>query len=44
MGVPPATVIPWLSLAGLCVGVPLLAGGLAWLAVRRHPQMTRRMT
>jgi putative ABC transport system permease protein len=41
--VPPVIVIPWLSLTGLCVCVPLLAAGLAWIAVRRHPQMTRRM-
>jgi putative ABC transport system permease protein len=44
MTVPPVTVIPWLSLAGLCVGVPLLSAGLAWMAIRRHPQLTRRMT
>jgi hypothetical protein len=41
--VPPVIVIPWLSLVALCVGVPPLAAGLAWTAVRRHPQMTRRM-
>jgi putative ABC transport system permease protein len=40
---PPIIVIPWLHLVAVCVGVPLLAAGLAWLAVRRHPQMTRRM-
>jgi putative ABC transport system permease protein len=40
---PPMIVIPWLSLAALCVGVPLLAGGFAWVAVRRHPQLTRRL-
>jgi putative ABC transport system permease protein len=40
--VPPVIVIPWLSLAALCVGVPLLAAGFAWTAVRRHPQLTRR--
>ena len=40
---PPIIVIPWLHLVAICVGVPLLAGGLAWLAVRRHPQMTRRL-
>jgi putative ABC transport system permease protein len=38
----PVIVIPWLSLVALCVGVPLLAAGLAWAAARRHPQMTRR--
>jgi putative ABC transport system permease protein len=39
----PVIVIPWLNLVAMCVGVPLLAAGLAWVAVRRHPQMTRRM-
>jgi putative ABC transport system permease protein len=39
----PTIVIPWLHLIAICVGVPLLAAGLAWLAVRRHPQMTRRL-
>jgi putative ABC transport system permease protein len=41
--VPPVIVVPWLSLAALCVGVPLLSAGLAWTAVRRHPRLTRRM-
>ena len=40
---PPTIVIPWLPLVAVCVAVPMLAGGLAWLAVRRHPQMTRRL-
>jgi len=39
----PTTVIPWLHLVAVCVGVPLLAGALAWTAVRRHPQMARRL-
>jgi putative ABC transport system permease protein len=39
----PVIVIPWLPLVAVCVGVPLLAAGLAWLAVRRQPQMTRRL-
>jgi putative ABC transport system permease protein len=39
----PIIVIPWLHLVAVCVGVPLLAAGLAWGAVRRHPQMTRRL-
>jgi putative ABC transport system permease protein len=39
----PVIVIPWLPLVAVCVAVPLLAGGLAWLAVRRHPQVTRRL-
>ncbi|MHB8186626.1 MAG: FtsX-like permease family protein [Dermatophilaceae bacterium] len=40
---PPTIAIPWLPLIAVCVGVPLLAAGLAWIAVRRHPQMTRRL-
>ena len=40
---PPIIVIPWLPLVAVCAGVPLLAAGLAWVAVRRHPQMTRRI-
>jgi putative ABC transport system permease protein len=40
---PPTIVIPWLPLVAVCVAVPLLAAGLAWIAVRRHPQMTRRL-
>jgi len=39
----PVIMIPWLPLLGLVILVPLLAAGLAWLAVRRHPQMTRRL-
>jgi len=39
----PLIVIPWLPLLGLVLLVPLLAAGLAWIAVRRHPQMTRRL-
>jgi len=39
----PTIEIPWLPLLGIVVVVPLLAGALAWLAVRRHPQMTRRL-
>ncbi|MBC7558524.1 MAG: hypothetical protein H7270_04060 [Dermatophilaceae bacterium] len=27
----PSIVIPWLHLVAICVGVPLLAAGLAWL-------------
>jgi len=40
---PPTIAIPWLPLIAVCVGVPILAAGLAWIAVRRHPQMTRRL-
>jgi putative ABC transport system permease protein len=39
----PTTVIPWLHLLAVCLVVPLLAAGLAWVAVRRHPRMTRRL-
>ncbi len=39
----PMIEIPWLPLLGLVLLVPLLAAGLAWIAVRRHPQMTRRL-
>jgi putative ABC transport system permease protein len=40
---PPTIAIPWLPLIAVCVGVPLLAAGLAWIAVRGRPQMTRRL-
>jgi len=40
---PPTIAIPWLPLIAVCVGVPSLAAGLAWLAVRRHPMITRRL-
>ena len=39
----PIIVIPWVHLGVVSVAVPLLAGALAWVAVRRHPQMTRRL-
>ena len=39
----PMIEIPWLPLLGLVLLIPLLAAGLAWIAVRRHPQMTRRL-
>ena len=42
-GSPPTIAIPWLPLAAVCLAAPLLAAGLAWIAVRRHPQMTRRL-
>ena len=41
--VPPTIVIPWLPLLAICIAVPLLAAALAWVAIRRHPQMTRRL-
>jgi len=40
----PLVAIPWLPLLGLVLLVPVLAGALAWLAVRRSPQMTRRLS
>jgi putative ABC transport system permease protein len=42
-GSPPTIAIPWLPLAAVCLGAPLLAAALAWIAVRRHPQMRRRL-
>lgn len=36
--------IPWLPLLGLVPPVPVFAGALAWIAVRRYPQMTRRLS
>ncbi len=39
----PVIVVPWLPLLGLVLLIPLLAAGLAWIAVRHHPQMTRRL-
>jgi putative ABC transport system permease protein len=37
-------VIPWLPLAAVVVGVPLLAAAVSALAVRRTPPLTRRLT
>ncbi|KYH44624.1 FtsX-like permease family protein [Branchiibius sp. NY16-3462-2] len=45
--VPDATVfvrIPWLPIAAIVLIAPLVAAALAWLAVRRAPQVTRRAT
>ena len=39
----PVIVIPWLPLLALILVVPLLAGAFSWIAIRRHPQMTRRL-
>lgn len=36
--------IPWLWLAVVVVGIPLIAAGLSALAVRRSPDITRRAT
>ena len=38
----PALAVPWLPLLAVVVGVPLLAGALAAVAVRRAPAMVRR--
>lgn len=40
----PTTVIPWLVLAAMALVVPVVAGLLATLAVRRDPTATRRTT
>ena len=39
----PVIAIPWLPLFAIVVLVPLIAAGLAWIAIRRHPEMTRRL-
>ncbi len=36
--------IPWLWLGAAVVGIPLLAAGVSWLAVRKAPLVTRRAT
>ncbi len=41
--VDPTVVIPWLQLAVPVLLVPALAAGLAWLAIRRAPTVTRRL-
>lgn len=40
----PTTVIPWLTIAAVVVGVPLLAAALAALATRGAPKLTHRAT
>lgn len=40
---PPTIAVPWLPLAAVCLAAPLLAAALAWTAVRRRHQMTRRI-
>lgn len=42
--VDPTVVIPWLQLAVPILLVPALAAGLAWLAIRKAPTVTRRLT
>ncbi len=39
----PTVVIPWLPLGITVIVVPLIAGVLAWLAVRRAPRVTKRI-
>ena len=41
---PPIVDVPWLGLAVVVVGVPLLAALVAAVAVRRRPVLTRRLT
>ena len=40
----PTVVIPWLQLAIPVIAVPALAALLAWLAIRKAPTVTRRLT
>lgn len=40
----PIVVIPWGQLAIPVLVIPVLAAGLAWLAIRRDPQVTRRIS
>jgi len=42
--VDPTVVIPWLQLAVPILVVPALAAMLAWLAIRKAPTVTRRLT
>lgn len=40
----PFVEIPWLQIAAPVVLVPLIAAAFAWLAVRRSPEVTRRLS
>ncbi|GAA6524640.1 ABC transporter permease [Intrasporangium sp. DVR] len=40
----PIIVIPWAQLLAPVVVVPLLAAAVAWVSIRRHPTVTRRLT
>jgi putative ABC transport system permease protein len=40
--VDPTVVVPWLPLAAVVIGVPLVAALLSAAAIRRAPAMTRR--
>ncbi|MDV3221801.1 MAG: FtsX-like permease family protein [Intrasporangium sp.] len=40
----PTIVVPWLQLLSPVVVVPLVAAAIAWLSIRRHPTVTRRLT
>lgn len=40
----PTIVIPWLQLGAPVIAVPLIAAALAWVSIRRHPTVTRRLT
>jgi putative ABC transport system permease protein len=41
---PSALDIPWLQVVLPLLTVPLVAGGLAWISIRRAPVVTRRAT
>lgn len=41
--IPPVVVVPWPTILALVVLVPLLAGAIAWLGIRRSPAVTRRV-
>lgn len=40
----PTIVVPWLQLIGPVVVVPLIAAAVAWVSIRLHPTVTRRLT
>ena len=40
----PTIVVPWLQLVGPVIVVPLIAAAIAWVSIRRHPTVTRRLT
>lgn len=41
---PPSIDVPWLQVVLPLLAVPLVAGGLAWVSIRRAPTLTRRAT
>lgn len=40
----PTIIVPWLQLVAPVAVVPLVAAAIAWLSIRRHPTVTRRLT